>query len=359
VENPGDAPEHTFLHESRIMDGGFTPDGASVVTLTGSGEVASGALATGVKTIVGRVPGAIEVAIGDGVIAASGAGSCVLLGAEPRAIAGCHGRGVFAGGVLHASLGGARAAWDVATLRPRWRATVALSDPPRVLTHRGWSVDPGERPWRGAAEHADRGVGRGDRLCLVTGGRLTAWDGERERFSVNVNSVDRLFLDGDSCLVLARGELRRHPGGALVATWDDRRSSVSGDVVGYADGFIHVGRATLADTPSAEVTALAAGPASTMVAGFGDGMVGVWGRGTLQKLHEVRLHGPIEHLLPDGDRVIAVSALGETATLDLSVLDGDYCGVMREIWAKTPVVWSETGAIARPAPAAHRCVTAR
>jgi hypothetical protein len=128
-------------------------------------------------------------------------------------------------------------------------------------------------------------------------------------------------------------------------------------VVGFADGFIQIGRGTLDDTPSSAVTALATGPAATVVAGFADGLVGVWARGTLRRLHEVRLLGPVEHLLVDGARVLAVSALGDTATLDLSVLAGGYCEVLREVWAKTPVVWSETGAVARAAPAAHRCVT--
>jgi hypothetical protein len=135
-------------------------------------------------------------------------------------------------------------------------------------------------------------------------------------------------------------------------------------VVGWKDGFIAVDRGStgalrsaplLAGTPSSAVTTLAAGPASTLVAGFADGTVGVWARASHRKLYEARLTGPVDHALIGADRVVAVSALGETVTIDLSVLRAEYCALLREIWEETPVVWSEAGPVVRSPPASHAC----
>jgi hypothetical protein len=85
--------------------------------------------------------------------------------------------------------------------------------------------------------------------------------------------------------------------------------------------------------------------------------VGVWSRGSLRKLHETQVYGPIDQLVVEGDRARALSALGESVELDLTILVGDYCTILREIWAKTPVVWTETGPFLRDPPAAHACLS--
>jgi hypothetical protein len=126
-------------------------------------------------------------------------------------------------------------------------------------------------------------------------------------------------------------------------------------VRGFADGTILLRGLTFDGAPSAKVTALARGPSETIVAGFDDGVVAVFGGETGRKLHEIHLEGPIAALVADGPRVLAISELGATAMIDLSVLESDYCSLLRDVWAAIPVVWSRGGAVSRPPPDGHRC----
>src|SRR5262249_51551268 len=217
---------------------------------------------------------------------------------------------------------------------------------------------------------------------------------------------ERLLALGSSCVTLAGGSLTRWPGGSTLATgvggvarsgrgllvWNDTRAwevdPMTGErgsgfavdqgvtamlrdtdtFVGFADGFIVVDRGSagelpgapmLADTPSAPVTTIEAGPAATIVAGFANGVVGVWSRSSRRKLYQVRLLGPVDRVLRDGNRLLAVTGLGETAPIDLSVLGRDYCSLMRDIWATTPVVWSAPGPARSSPPSSHPCLTGR
>jgi hypothetical protein len=97
------------------------------------------------------------------------------------------------------------------------------------------------------------------------------------------------------------------------------------------------------------------GPASTLIAGFGNGMVGLWSieDGTVQET--IKLHGPIRHIARRRDRLLVATELGDHATIDLGDYTESYCDLLRRVWAQVPV-GIEAGQIQLQAPLrAHRC----
>jgi hypothetical protein len=111
--------------------------------------------------------------------------------------------------------------------------------------------------------------------------------------------------------------------------------------------------------PASEVRSFLPGPLDTLIAGYANGFLGIWSLRTGTLLYELRLHGPIEHLLFEGETLYAASTLGDHVTLDLGVLGRPYCDLMREVWAAVPVAWSDGHAIAQPPPNDHPCAGAR
>ena len=105
------------------------------------------------------------------------------------------------------------------------------------------------------------------------------------------------------------------------------------------------------------VTAIAAGPAGTLVAAHMSGTVGLWDLVTGTRLDSWAVHGPVRHLLGEDDRLYAVSDLGDVVTADLGILRRPYCDLLREVWGHAPATWEGGRAERRPPPGRHACLT--
>ncbi|MFH0901974.1 MAG: protein kinase [Pseudomonadota bacterium] len=108
-------------------------------------------------------------------------------------------------------------------------------------------------------------------------------------------------------------------------------------------------------TPSSPVVSLREGPAGTLVAGYANGVVGMWSlkNGTL--LDQAKLHGPVIHMLFSDGKFYAATELGDSLVLDVSVFHAKYCDLLRQVWDRVPVVWEEGLPVVRPAPHRHSC----
>jgi hypothetical protein len=103
------------------------------------------------------------------------------------------------------------------------------------------------------------------------------------------------------------------------------------------------------------VTRLVAGPSRTLVAGYADGTIAVLGLDDGAVLATARLLGRVDHLEIAGRRLVAASDGGGVLARDLGVFEADACALLREVWARIPVVWEGGAVVPRPPPADHRC----
>ena len=179
-------------------------------------------------------------------------------------------------------------------------------------------------------------LGRPRELLVADGTALRAFT-----FSGGPRQVRRAIEPGVSALVQGEGRL----------------------VLGYGDGSMELvdnaaaggARVAFTDVPASRVERLLLGPMDTLIAGYGDGLLGIWDLRTGARLDEARLHGPVVHLLLEGKRLYAASELGGRLVWDLSVLHAPYCDLLHQVWRRVPVVWGEGRAIYREPPAGHRC----
>ena len=197
--------------------------------------------------------------------------------------------------------------------------------PPQILEH-GVSA---------AARDGARGV------LLATGRAVVAYDAAGKRrasYSADVG-------------IAALTRVRRGAGQSWIA-------------VGYKDGGVELLPTSpqqrrpgfsFEDTPASQVVRLIQGPAGTVVAGYANGLVGLWSLKNGIRLEQRRIHGPVIHLLLLGSKLHAASALGQYTTLDLSVFGLPYCELLRRVWARIPVVWEGGLPLRRPPPNRHRC----
>ena len=109
-------------------------------------------------------------------------------------------------------------------------------------------------------------------------------------------------------------------------------------------------------TPSSPVTRILLGPMDTLIAGYGNGAVGVWSWRDGQRLADGRIHGPVEHVLLEDQKLYAASSLGQHLVWNLSALYAERCALLREVWDRVPVVWRDGRAVAESPPASHACL---
>jgi WD40 repeat protein/serine/threonine protein kinase len=274
--------------------------------------------------------------------------------------------------------------------------------------------------WRRALEGDVRVASQGTagrHLCTVTHeGVLALWDlvADRRRFQRPLVAVERLLAVSGGCLTLTRnGEVRLYDSAGKYRSLDSKATAVatSGEeillatrsgvalydgagrrtalypaegaatalarvgrwlVLGFHDGAMqrfpiapHKGERTqeqdvhLQGVSSSEVTRLLPGPEGTLIAGFANGLLGIWELKNGSRLHHVRLNGPVAHLLRKSKQVYAASQLGGHLVWDLSLFDLDYCKLLGRVWKQAPVVWKDGRTVLRAPPAAHRCIVSR
>ncbi len=312
--------------------------------------------------------------------------------------------------------GGVVRAFDVATGEPAWRAPVMLGSPARLATHMGFRDLVTDQPltidaeWARAALEARGGSASGSRLCLATrDGHLVAWDtaSDTRLWERGVGEAPEVVALPDACATLFEGVVRiadaesAHeisPGGAealaiassaegtllaatgaaiyevpadggamheLLALDGTGLTAIAADAerlaVGYTDGNFEVHALAgeepspaFEQTPPSPVTRMILGPSRTVVVGFADGTLGIWGpSGAL--LQRIRLHGSIAHILLDGPRLHAASLLGRYVTWNLAPFQEERCEVLRAVWERIPVVWESGRAVVRAPDPEHPC----
>ena len=207
--------------------------------------------------------------------------------------------------------------------------------------------------------------------CVIHSNRtvsLVGVDGEPRRIHAKAQAV---AVDGDAILVAGDNEIEvlgydgqirsTHPASAGVRTMLRTRE---GFVLGFSNGGIElwtrtaddqIVRVSLERTPSSEVVGLKLGPMSTLIAGFASGHVGLWDLKTGFQLERVRLHGSAIHLHIQGGKLYAATDLGDHDVWDLSVIEEDYCALLRRIWNEVPVIWEGSAAQDAPPPTGHAC----
>jgi len=301
--------------------------------------------------------------------------------------------------------------WDAASGRPVWRAPLMLRTGGTLLTHNGWRPSaPPAGLWRAAVEETARLADAsqdGGSICVRTHDhRVERWDlaADSRTFETAVTGVTQIAAADDGCFTLAGGVVTWHtasaPGGertfagATAIAMDAEglliadRSTVHGLsaarqtgrkvpvgrgvtamtrtgrglVVGFREGNIErmgdasTARLTFEDRPASSVVKLLPGPMDTLIAGFANGLLGIWDLNNGARLHASRLHGPVVHMQLQDGRLHAATVLGDRLSLDLRVLEAPYCHVMRDVWAKVSVVWDDGLPVVRERPADHRCL---
>jgi len=308
--------------------------------------------------------------------------------------------------------------WSTEDGTPVWRAPVMLSEPPELLTHRGWiSLAQGTlasaskvADWRQAIAQRARlaSVDPGTGLsCLITfKRRLETWDTRADRListkalraprevlaisgGCAVVEGDELHLhrpaavsklaaqvsaigpDGSGMLVAAGkqvlqldgagNKLSAHPAPAGVTALVRSRKQI---MLGFPNGTIEpLALSSSSDIrpPPLEpmwpspVTIMLPGPKGTFIGGYANGIVDIWSQKSGARLHHAKLHGRVEHLLLKDAQLYVATDLGDHASFDLSVFQADYCALISSVWGQIPVVWdSGVPTIAAP-QAQHRC----
>ncbi len=301
--------------------------------------------------------------------------------------------------------------------RPVWRAPVLLASPPELATSGGWvalgegKARPRNSAWRRALVNQATMASRGRRLvCLITRDeQVQAWDSVADRmlYSTLVPGARQALALPGGCLVRAGGKVVRYGrdgssavlverGASAAAVHGERvlaavqRQVLSMDekgqqrraevqategvsalarsagwlVLGYEHGDLEIvprqpgkgrARAMARGTPSSPVVRVLLTPHDTLVAGFANGLLGIWDLRSGQLLERSHLHGPVVHLLLEGSKLHAATELGNHLSWDLSVLFRDYCKLLAQVWSRVPVVWEQGRPLVRVPPEEHRC----
>ncbi len=293
--------------------------------------------------------------------------------------------------------------WDSRDGSPLWFTGLIIHHPPAIFTHNGWeemssksgSASRAGKKWSQVLKSEGR-VGSvsasGARLCLLDRtGSLQLWNMKTDRrlWKTEAKEARRVIATGQGCLLLASGEARLYgaqgsyhkltspasavdwrKGKTLVVVKDrvltfnragkrTREYEVGGGVtavtrsgpwlvLGFQEGNIELRPATEGEAqaehsfeqvPSSPVERLLEGPKGTLVAGFANGMLGIWSRDSGVLLHKEHLHGPVTEILIHEKKLHAASELGDHVTLDLTPFYQPYDDLLAEVQKGVPVVW--------------------
>jgi len=107
--------------------------------------------------------------------------------------------------------------------------------------------------------------------------------------------------------------------------------------------------------PASPVLRIVPGPAGTILAGYDNGLVGMWDLSSGTRLAANRLHGRLIHLQLDEHRVYAATDLGQHTVWNINSFYLDYCELLTQLWQQVPVVWHDGQPVVQPAPRHHHC----
>ena len=135
-------------------------------------------------------------------------------------------------------------------------------------------------------------------------------------------------------------------------------------VLGVRDGSIELrsmdptsiwSSAPFVGTPGQRVTRLALATPDVLVAGFGEGTVGLWNLEDGTLLDSFKLHGSVVHLQVHERFLYAATAVGDYMTENLSVFYREYCNVVNDVWENIPIVWADGKPVVRSPDESHPC----
>ena len=310
--------------------------------------------------------------------------------------------------------GGGPARWTLDGQRV-WERRVALPNPSRALTHRGWIPRTAHRlatspRWQAVVERSASAAASDDgrMLCVRSDRELELWDtiADRSLRKVPLVSTDRgpdatrsgciiadrdglklvgvekvavlggvdasAFVSQDRLYVLEGGSLREIDAeGKELRAWP-----ISGVVtavaplqdgqllIGSVDGWLSRLQADATAAPQrigmlssgGVATQILAGPMGTAIVAASAGQVEVWDLQSGRAVEGIKVSGGSPALIVDGENVHAFSASGtDHAVLDLTVYGTPYCAMLREVWHDIPVEW-ELGSLRPAAPSpGHDC----
>ncbi len=98
------------------------------------------------------------------------------------------------------------------------------------------------------------------------------------------------------------------------------------------------------------------GPMKTLVAGFANGVLGLWSLSSGRQLEAIYMHGPVRHIVADQMDIFAATGIGHYASWSLDVFHKRYCEVLRSVWERVPVAWGPGGAVVKARPPDHPCL---
>jgi WD40 repeat protein/serine/threonine protein kinase len=274
-----------------------------------------------------------------------------------------------------------------------------------ISSRQGWRLAVSERAKTAAADEDGR------RLCIGTyGGRLELWEiaTDRRLLSVTAPRLQRVIALPRGCLALADGRVKLYDRSGRVLDLETGRATTvaldgadllvadhkqvrlftaagkqRGDptydvdvgvtaigrssewlILGFRDGNIELvslrsgkrrSNFSFEEVPASPVERLLVGPMNTVVAGYANGLLGIWNLQTGKRLEHARLHGPVIHLLLRKRKLYAATELGSHLVWDLGELYMDYCDLLRDVWSRVPVVLEGGLPVLRPPPRGHRC----
>lgn len=184
---------------------------------------------------------------------------------------------------------------------------------------------------------------------------LALGDDEEEALVITRNAVLRFGIDGQL--------LSRYPTGFPPTAATMVRGEKPRLLLGFSEGSIEVHEQTekevvtrfLEATFAAPVVRLEPGPLGTVLAGFGDGYLGLWDTKSGVRLSSRRAVGEIVSILQRDGMAHVITNQGDHVSWDLGVFVQDRCDLLRETWALVPVVWERGRAVSRPPPRSHEC----
>ena len=125
-------------------------------------------------------------------------------------------------------------------------------------------------------------------------------------------------------------------------------------VLAYKDGSIErhtdEGVMTFEGTPASPVQRLIHGPGSTVIAGYGGGMVAMWNATTGKRLAAQYLHGQVRHVIQVDHVVYIASDLGQHLRWDLDAFYLSHCELLEAVRKRVPITWRDGRAVEAPPP---------